>query len=182
MVINLKKKSDADEKFINWITESENYFAPRRSVKAGTVCTNNGCEFFNYILHEFFKKKGISHQLTIPNSSYQNGCVERAHRTIKEKTRYLLLGGRVPPSMWPEGVSFAVYLINQTPIPTKNNTMPLCLCRQLPLFSISLDHLRIFVFSAYAVLPPSHRDGKFAPTSISGIHVGYDSNHKGYRI
>ena len=181
-VIHLKKKSDAAENFINWITESENYFASRGGFKVGAVRTDNGCEFVNYTLHEFFKKKGISHQLTIPNSSYQNGAVERAHRTIEEKTRCLLVGGRIPPSMWPEAVSCAVYLINRTPIPTKNNAIPLCLWRQISSSAISLDHLRIFGCSAYAVLPPSHRDGKFAPTSISGIHVGYDSNHKGYRI
>ena len=26
------------------------------------------------------------------------------------------------------------------------------------------------------------RDGKFAPTAIAGVMVGYDSEHKGYRI
>ena len=37
---------------------------------------------------------------------------------------------------------------------------------------------------AYTTIPnpvPS-RDGKFAPTAIAGVMVGYDSEHKGYRI
>ncbi|CCF55613.1 hypothetical protein KAFR_0A01750 [Kazachstania africana CBS 2517] len=60
--------------------------------------------------------------------------------------------------------------------------VPLCVWRNIPSSALNINHLRIFGCAAYTTLPASNRDGKFAPTAIAGIHVGYDSDHKGYRI
>ena len=98
-VVHLVKKSDAAQELIDWIQEVENYFLSRSGYKVGAVRTDNAGEFMGQILHDFFKKKGIQHQLTVPHSSFQNGAVERAHCSIEEKTRCLLVGGRVPPSL-----------------------------------------------------------------------------------
>ena len=78
--------------------------------------------------------------------------------------------------------SCAVYLINRSPVVSKNNGIPYCLWFNIPAKDFGIAHLRIFGCTAYATLQPSLRDGKLAPTVISGVMVGYDSNHRGYRI
>ena len=181
-VMHLKNKSDAPEELITWIKRTENHFSTRGGFRVGAIRTDNGGEFVNYVLHDFFKEHGIEHQLTVPHSSFQNGAVERAHRTIEERTRCLLVGGRVPTSLWPEAVSCAVYVLNRTPLTNKANSIPFCLWNNTRSSNLNLDHLRVFGCAAYAVLDPSLRDGKLAPTSIVGIHVGYDSHHRAYRI
>lgn len=64
----------------------------------------------------FFAERGITHELTVPHSSSQNGAVERAHGILQTKIRTLLIGGRVPPYLWSEALLCAVYLHNRTPI------------------------------------------------------------------
>lgn len=178
-VIHLKSKAGASIKLMEWINETEQYFSSRGGFKVGCVRTDNGTEFVNKNFHAFFKSKGIEHQLTIPYHSYQNGAVERAHRTIEERTRCLLIGGRGPPSLWSEAVSCAVYLINRSPVVSKNNSIPYCLWFNIPAKDFGIAHLRIFGCTAYATLQPTLRAGKLAPTVISGVMVGYDSNHRG---
>ena len=126
--------------------------------------------------------KGIEYQMTIPYTSSQNGAVERAHRTIEERARCLLIGGRVLPSLWTEAVSCAVYLINRMPVPGRDGDIPYCLWFNAPVSEFSLNHLRVFGCAACATLPETLRDGKLAPAAIAGVHVGYDLGHKGYRI
>ena len=181
-VIHLKNKSDASDKFIEWVRKTENHFAGRGGYKVGAVRTDNGGEFVNDTLHEFFRERGIEHQLTVPYTSFQNGAFERAHRSIENKTRCLLIGGRVPPSLWTDAITCAVYLINRLPVPSRKGSIPYCLWNNVSPTEITLEHLRIFGCAAYTTIPMPLRDGKFAPTAIAGVMVGYDSEHKGYRI
>lgn len=127
VVIHLKAKSDAAHELINWIRKTETFFLSRGGYKVGAIRTDNGTEFVNQTLHDFFSDKGITHQLTVPHNSFQNGAVERAHRTLEERARCLLIGGCVPVSLWSEAISTAAYLINRTPIPSKNQAIPACL-------------------------------------------------------
>ena len=98
----------------------------------------------NSTLRELFRRKGIEHQMTIPYTSFQNGAVECAHHTIEERTRCLLIGEKVPPSLWTEAVSCAVYLINRLLVPGRHGDIPYCLWFNTPVFEFSLDHLRVF--------------------------------------
>ena len=104
---------------IGWIKQRI-FFASRGGYEVAAVRTDNGGEFVNSTLHEFFRRRGIEHQMTIPYTSFQDGTVERAHCTIEERTRCLLFGGRVPTTLWTEAVSCAVYLINRLPVSTRS--------------------------------------------------------------
>ena len=94
--IPLKSKSGTALALKNWILQQENYFSSRGRYKVCAIRTDNGGEFCNKELQEFFHSKGIQHQLTTSHQSWQNEGVERAHRSIQEKIRTLLIGGRVP--------------------------------------------------------------------------------------
>ena len=178
----LEKKSEAADKLIEWIQEAETHFLNKGNFKVKNVRTDDGGEFTVQKLHDYFKSRGIIHQLTVPYNSFQNGAVERAHRSIEEKTRCLLIGGRVPPSLWTEAVSTAVYLLNRPPLASHNNMIPLCRWKMIRSSDLGLYHLRTFGCLAYCTIPPQLRDGKLAPTAISGVLMGNESKHHAYRI
>ena len=108
--------------------------------------------------------------------------MERAHRSIEEKARCILVGGRVPQSLWTEAVNTAVCLLNRLPITNMKNCIPFCLWADTKPSNLNLDHLHVFGCAAYATLDPTLRDGKFVSTSIPGVFVGYDHNRKAYCI
>ena len=81
-----------------------------------------------------------------------------------------------------EAVSCAVYLLNRLLIPNRHNIIPYCKRNDSDPTTLGLTHLRTFGCLAYTTLPPTQRDGKFAPTAITAVMVGYDSNRKAYRL
>nr|GEW63110.1 hypothetical protein [Tanacetum cinerariifolium] len=67
------------------------------------IRTDNGTEFKNQVLKEYFDTVGISHQMSYVRTSQQNEVVERRNRTLVEaartifnKTPYEPINGRKP--------------------------------------------------------------------------------------
>lgn len=181
-VIHLASKGEASTKLINWIIKTENWFSSRGSYKVVHVRSDNGSEFINKQLKNFFDSRGIIHQLTVPYNSFQNGAAERANRTIEDKARALMIGGKVPPFLWVEAISCAVYLINRLPIVSREGKVPWCLWNDVPTNMLNLDHLKIFGCQAYVTVPQNLRDGKLTATGMKGVFVGYDEHRRAYRI
>nr|GEX16412.1 hypothetical protein [Tanacetum cinerariifolium]GEX16424.1 hypothetical protein [Tanacetum cinerariifolium] len=55
------------------------------------IRTDNGKEFFNQFMMEFYKRVGIFHQKSILRTPQQNGVVERRNRTFVEAVRKMLI-------------------------------------------------------------------------------------------
>ncbi|GJX47123.1 integrase, catalytic region, zinc finger, CCHC-type containing protein [Tanacetum coccineum] len=51
------------------------------------IRTDNGTEFVNQTLREYYEKVGISHETSVARSPQQNGVVERRNRTLIEAAR-----------------------------------------------------------------------------------------------
>ena len=47
-------------------------------------CFDNGKEYFNEHLGNFFEEKGILHQSTCPDTPQQNGIAERKNKHLLE--------------------------------------------------------------------------------------------------
>ncbi|GJW88125.1 retrovirus-related pol polyprotein from transposon TNT 1-94, partial [Tanacetum coccineum] len=60
-------------------------------VKSLRIITDNGTEFVNQTLREYYKKVGISHETSIAGSPQQNGVVERRNCTLIEAARTMLI-------------------------------------------------------------------------------------------
>ncbi|GKA37647.1 retrovirus-related pol polyprotein from transposon TNT 1-94 [Tanacetum coccineum] len=60
------------------------------------IRTDNGTEFKNQILKEYFDSVGISHQASSVRTPQQNGVVERRNRTLVEAARTMLIFSRAP--------------------------------------------------------------------------------------
>nr|GEX66564.1 hypothetical protein [Tanacetum cinerariifolium] len=61
------------------------------------IRTNNGTEFLNQTLREYYEKVGISHETSVARSPHQNGVVERRNRTLIEATRTIENLGKLQP-------------------------------------------------------------------------------------
>lgn len=176
----LKRKSDCTDAIIDFVKYSEtNFKSQGRNYVCGAIRTDNGGEFVNNKLHAFMKERGIRHELTVPHHSYQNGVAERMHRTIQEKARTLMLHSAAPVQFWPEAVATAAYLINRSPTRVLGNDIPFTKWYDMePL----LDHLRTFGCIGYCVVPAALRHGKLSATSKKCAMMGYDRDHKAYRM
>ncbi|GJS64295.1 retrovirus-related pol polyprotein from transposon TNT 1-94 [Tanacetum coccineum] len=60
------------------------------------IRTDNGTEFKNQILKEYFDSVGISHQTSSVRTPQQKGVVERRNQTLVEATRTMLIFSRAP--------------------------------------------------------------------------------------
>lgn len=145
--------------------------------KVLTVRTDNGGEYLNRTLEQFFTGKGIIHQTTVPYTPEQNGAAERLNRTFMERVRALLLDSGLPKSLWAEAAVTVNYLRNRSPSLDRTKT-PLEL-----FFNIKPDvsDLRVFGSTVYAHIPKALRR-KLDPVSQKGKMVGYDSHSKAYRV
>ncbi|GJW09697.1 retrovirus-related pol polyprotein from transposon TNT 1-94, partial [Tanacetum coccineum] len=70
---------------------------PRLKFQKDYLCSacalgkDNGTEFVNQTLCEFYETVGISHQTSVARTPQQNGVVERRNRTLVEATRTMLI-------------------------------------------------------------------------------------------
>nr|GEV14639.1 copia protein [Tanacetum cinerariifolium] len=70
------------------------------------IRTDNGTEFKNQVLKEYFDSVGISHQVSFVRTPQQNGVVERRNRTLVEAARTIVFNRRTKKIMGTINVSF----------------------------------------------------------------------------
>ncbi len=87
-----------------------------------SLVTDNG-ELVSNSMNDWCASLGITHIVTAPYTSTQNGHAERVHHTILGKARTMRLACNAPPSLWDEFCTMAAYLTNFTATPTLNHKM-----------------------------------------------------------
>ncbi|GKC41745.1 retrovirus-related pol polyprotein from transposon TNT 1-94 [Tanacetum coccineum] len=105
------------------------------------IHTNNGTEFVNQVLTEYYDSVGIFHQKSVPRTPQQNDVVERRNHTLVEAARTMLIFSKALMFLWAEVIATACYTQNRSLIHTRHNKTPyeLCMIRNLILpFSESL--------------------------------------------
>ncbi|CAL9027038.1 unnamed protein product [Prunus brigantina] len=143
--------------------------------------TDNGGEYVNHTLTQFFRDHGIIHQTTTPFTPQQNGVSERKNRQLLEVARSLLLDMSVPHHLWGHGVLAAAYLINRTPSRVLDFKTPLdVLCAHTPPISVSKLPPKVFGCVAY-VHVYSHQRSKLDPCALRCVFIGYSTTQKGYK-
>ncbi|GJZ32839.1 retrovirus-related pol polyprotein from transposon TNT 1-94 [Tanacetum coccineum] len=71
--------------------------------------TDNGTEFVNQFLTEYYESVGIFHQKSVLRTPQQNDVVERRNRTLVEATRTMLIFSKALMFLWAEAVATACY-------------------------------------------------------------------------
>ncbi|GJU57446.1 retrovirus-related pol polyprotein from transposon TNT 1-94 [Tanacetum coccineum] len=60
------------------------------------IRTDNGTEFVNKTLYDYYESVGIFHQKTVPRTPQQNDVVKRRNRTLIEAARTMLIFSKAP--------------------------------------------------------------------------------------
>ncbi|GJY79854.1 putative ribonuclease H-like domain-containing protein [Tanacetum coccineum] len=142
------------------------------------IRTDNGTEFVNQVMSEYYEGVGIFHQKSVPRTPQQNGVVERRNRTLVEAARTMMIFSKAPMFLWAEAVATACYTQNRSLIHTRHNKTPYELVHDK---KPDLTFFRVFGALCYPA-NDSENLGKFQAKADIGIFVGYAPSRKGYRI
>ncbi|GKB37391.1 retrovirus-related pol polyprotein from transposon TNT 1-94, partial [Tanacetum coccineum] len=96
----------------------------RLNATVRNVITDNGTEFVNQTLREFYENVGISHQTSVACTPQQNGIVERGNRTLVEAACTMLIFSKAPLFLWAEAINTACYTQNRSLIRRRYNKTP----------------------------------------------------------
>nr|GEZ82574.1 hypothetical protein [Tanacetum cinerariifolium] len=76
----------------------------RLNVPVRRIRIDNGTEFVNQTLRDYYEEVGISHETSVAHSPQQNGVVERRNRTLIEAARTMLIYAQAPLLLWAEAM------------------------------------------------------------------------------
>ncbi|GJW89161.1 retrovirus-related pol polyprotein from transposon TNT 1-94 [Tanacetum coccineum] len=142
------------------------------------IRTDNGTEFVNKTLYDYYESVGIFHQKTVPRTPQQNGVVERQNQTLVEAARTMLIFSKAPMFLWAEAVATACYTQNRSLIHTRHDKTPYELVHNK---KPDLTFFRVFGALCYPT-NDSENLGKLQPRADIGIFIGYAPSRKGYII
>nr|GEZ32524.1 hypothetical protein [Tanacetum cinerariifolium] len=180
-----KKVPNKMEPNNSWGSSSSNVpsllIACRLKVPVHRIRTDNGTEFVNQTLRDYYEEVGISHETSVARSPQQNGVVERRNRTLIEAARTMLIYAQAPLFLWAEASSLGPALNEMTPrtissglvqktspstsyLPPLRNDWDLLL--QL-MFDELLNPPPSIVNQAPEVIAPVHDDSTGSPSSTT---------------
>nr|GEW43707.1 putative ribonuclease H-like domain-containing protein [Tanacetum cinerariifolium] len=79
------------------------------SLKVKVIISDNGTEFKNSDLNQFYGIKGIKRQFNVPRTPQQNSIAEKKNMTLIEAARTMLADSLLPIPFWAEAVNTACY-------------------------------------------------------------------------
>nr|GFB02153.1 hypothetical protein [Tanacetum cinerariifolium] len=96
----------------------------RLKVLVRRIRTDNGTEFVNQTLREYYEEVGISHETSVAHSPQQNRVVDRRNRTLIEAARTMLIYAQAPLFLWAEAVATAYFTQNRSIIRLRHGKTP----------------------------------------------------------
>ncbi|GJS61162.1 retrovirus-related pol polyprotein from transposon TNT 1-94 [Tanacetum coccineum] len=96
----------------------------RLNAAVRNIRTDNGTEFVNQTLRDYYEQVGISHETSVARTPQQNGVVERRNRTLVEAARTMLIYAKAPLYLWAEAVATACYTQNRSIIRRRHGKTP----------------------------------------------------------
>ncbi|GJY47988.1 retrovirus-related pol polyprotein from transposon TNT 1-94 [Tanacetum coccineum] len=170
----LKTKDEAPAAIIKCIKNIQ----VRLNATVRNVRTDNGTEFVNQTLREWYENVGITHQTSVARTPQQNGVVERRNQTLVEAARTMLIFSKALLFLWAEAINTACYTQNRSLIRHRYNKTPYELMQDK---KPDLSFLHVFGSLCYPT--NDHEDlGKFDAKADIGIFVGYAPAKKAFRI
>nr|GEW27628.1 integrase, catalytic region, zinc finger, CCHC-type, peptidase aspartic, catalytic [Tanacetum cinerariifolium] len=104
----------------------------RLKVPVRCIKTDNGTEFVNQTLCNYYEKVGISHEISVASSPQKNGVVERCNRTLIEAAHTMLIYAKASLFLWAEAVATACYTQNCSIIRLRHRKTPYKLLHNKP--------------------------------------------------
>ncbi|GJS44807.1 retrovirus-related pol polyprotein from transposon TNT 1-94 [Tanacetum coccineum] len=170
----LKTKDEAPTAIIKCIKNIQ----VRLKATVQNVRTDNGTEFVNQTLREWYENVGITHQTSVARTPQQNGVVKRRNWTLVEAARTMLIFSKALLFLWAEAINTTCYTQNRSLIRIRYNKTPYELMQDKKP-DLSFFH----VFGSLCYPTNDHDDlGKFDAKADIGIFVGYAPTKKAFRI
>lgn len=94
------------KKFINKVERE-------KGLKIKRFRSDNGLEYCNKELQEFFNNLGIKYERSCVETPQMNGVAERTNRTLMDLVRSMLISTKLPSLFWAEATSAAAYVRNR---------------------------------------------------------------------
>nr|GFB55442.1 retrovirus-related Pol polyprotein from transposon TNT 1-94 [Tanacetum cinerariifolium] len=150
----------------------------RLNVLVRRIRTDNGTEFVNQTLRDYYEEFGISHETSVARSPQQNEVVERRNKTLIEAAHTILIYAQAPLFLWAEAVATACFTQNRSIIRLHHGKTPYELMHgKQP----DLSYFHVFGALCYPT-----NDGenvrKLQPKADIGIFIGYAPTKKTFRI
>ncbi|MBW0483501.1 hypothetical protein O181_023216 [Austropuccinia psidii MF-1] len=169
----LTNKSECKDYIKNHI----NRVKQQTNSQVANLISDNGAEFKNTDLQNFFKYKGINHLTSAPYTPEQNPFSERGNQTAVNKSRCLLLNSGLDLSYWAEAENTAFYVENLTPCKSLNFETPFSKWfNRKP--SLKLLH----PFGCEAIYLDNFPKNKFSSRGVAGVFLGYREGHRMFCI
>ena len=149
---------------------------PQYSLKR--VHTDNGTEYVNDNLTEFFKGEGIVHKLTPPNHHESLGVAECFNQTIMIMVRSC---EQRQKQLWPYMCTTVVYLKNWLPhLAVKDRTPYEVLNSKKP----TISYLQLFGTECFVHIPEEARpsQSKLQPRAEKGWFIRYTESTKIFMV
>nr|GEX99661.1 hypothetical protein [Tanacetum cinerariifolium] len=140
--------------------------------------SDNGTEFKNYDLNQFYGMKAIKREFSVPKTPQQNGIAERKNRTLIEAARTMLADSLLPIPFWAEAVNTACYVQNRVLVTKPHNKTPYELLHGQ---TLSISFMRPFGCPV-TILNTLDSLGKFKRKVDKGFLVRYFVNSKAFRV
>ncbi|GKE19383.1 retrovirus-related pol polyprotein from transposon TNT 1-94 [Tanacetum coccineum] len=170
----LRSKDEAPDFIIKFLKMIQ----VRLKVLVRRIRTDDGTEFVNQTLREYYDMVGISYETFVARSPQQNGVVERLNRMLIEAARTMLIYAKAPLFLWAEAVATAYYTQNHTVIRLRHGKTPYELLHdKLP----DLSFFHVFGALCYPT-NDSENLGKLQPKADIGIFIGYAPTKNAFRI
>ncbi|GKF64213.1 putative ribonuclease H-like domain-containing protein, partial [Tanacetum coccineum] len=105
-VFFLAAKDDTNGILNSFITRIENLV----DHKVKVIRFDNGTEFKDREMNQFYEMKGILRQFSIARTPQQNEVAERRNRILIEAARTMLADSKLPTTFWAETINTACYV------------------------------------------------------------------------
>ncbi|GJT86575.1 putative ribonuclease H-like domain-containing protein [Tanacetum coccineum] len=119
-VFFLRTKDETSAILKDFIRQIENQL----NQKVKTIRCDNGTEFKNRDVIEFYGLKGIKREYSNARTPQQNGVAERKNKTLIEAARTMLVDSFLPNTFWAEAISTACYVLNRVLVTKPQNKTP----------------------------------------------------------
>jgi transposase InsO family protein len=146
-------------------------------VKIKKIRSNNGKEFVNTNIKEYYDEVGIKHEVTATYTPQQNGVVERKNRTLITLARTMLDEYNTPQDLWTEAINTACYASNHLFLQKFLSKTPYELLNGKKL---DVSFFQMFGCKCYIYKNRQYLE-KFQRRDI-GFLVGYSSKSKAYQV
>jgi hypothetical protein len=170
----LQEKSQTQETLKGCLRRAQNEFG----LRIKKIRSDNGTEFKNSQIDGFLEEEGIKHEFSSPYTTQQNGVVEMKNRTLLDMARTMLDEYKAQDQFWVEAINTTCYSINRLYLHRilKKTSYEL-LTGKKP----NVSYFRGFGSKCF-ILIKRGRNSKFAPKTVEGFLLGYDSNTRAYRV